>query len=115
VRGAIAAIGLEPSGGYERDSRLDLAGSRLLGARINPNKLRQFGRAAGALAEMTASLVAELAAHRDRLGKGFDGWVSLNHSRGHDRDITGDQARIDVGLYPGAAPLRDTLQQRVVL
>src|SRR6516164_9610209 len=44
-------------------------------------------------------LVAELAAHRDALGKAFDGRVPLNHSRRHDRDIVGDQTRIDAVIF----------------
>jgi hypothetical protein len=39
-------------------------------------------------------LVAELASHRDGLGEPFEGRIALNHSRRHDRDIVGDQARI---------------------
>jgi len=50
-RGAIAAIGLEPSGGYERDVVRILLAAGFSVRRINPNKLRQFARAAGALAK----------------------------------------------------------------
>src|SRR5262249_54030025 len=41
-------------------------------------------------------LVAELASHRDGLGEPFEGRIALNHSRRHDRDIVGDQARIAI-------------------
>jgi transposase len=50
-RGAIAAIGLEPSGGYERDVVRILLTAGVSVRRINPNKLWQFARAAGALAK----------------------------------------------------------------
>ena len=50
-RGTIAAIGLEPSGGYERGVVRVLLAAALSVRRINPNKLRQFARAAGALAK----------------------------------------------------------------
>jgi hypothetical protein len=61
-RGAIAAIGLEPSGGYERDVVRILLAAGLSVRRINPNKLRQFARAAGALAKndrINARLIAD--------------------------------------------------------
>lgn len=50
-RGEIAAIGLEPSGGYERNVVRVLLAAGFSVRRINPNKLRQFARAAGALAK----------------------------------------------------------------
>jgi transposase len=61
-RGAIAAIGLEPSGGYERGVVRALLAAGLSVRRINPNKLRQFARAAGALAKndrIDARLIAD--------------------------------------------------------
>ena len=61
-RGTIAAIGLEPSGGYERDVVRVLLAADLSVRRINPNKLRQFARAAGALAKndrIDARLIAD--------------------------------------------------------
>jgi hypothetical protein len=61
-RGAIAAIGLEPSGGYERDVVRILLAAGFSVRRINPNKLRQFARAAGALAKndrIDARLIAD--------------------------------------------------------
>src|SRR4051795_3644413 len=54
------AIGLEPSGGYERGIRALLTAS-LSVRRINPNRLRQFARARGALAKndrLDARLIA---------------------------------------------------------
>ena len=61
-RGAIAAIGLEPSGGYEREVVRILLAAGFSVRRINPNKLRQFARAAGALAKndrIDARLIAD--------------------------------------------------------
>src|SRR5215471_7304622 len=64
-RGAIAAIGLEPSGGYERGIVRVLLAAGFSVRRINPNKLRQFARAAGALAKndrIDARLIADYVA-----------------------------------------------------
>ena len=58
-------------------------------------------------------LVAELAAHRDALGKAFDGRVPLNHSRRHDRDIVGDQTRIDAVIFRQSAGSASELPQFV--
>ena len=61
-RGMIAAIGLEPSGGYERGVVRVLLAAGLSVRRINPTKLRQFARAAGALAKndrIDARLIAD--------------------------------------------------------
>ena len=61
-QGAIAAIGLEPSGGYERGIVRVLLAAGFSVRRINPNKLRQFARAAGALAKndrIDARLIAD--------------------------------------------------------
>jgi Transposase len=61
-RGEIAAIGLEPSGGYERDIVRVLLAAGFSVRRINPDKLRQFARAAGALAKndrIDARLIAD--------------------------------------------------------
>jgi transposase len=44
---AVSAIGLEPSGGYERGIIRALLAAGLSVRRINPNKLRQFARARG--------------------------------------------------------------------
>jgi hypothetical protein len=63
-RGVIAAIGLEPSGGYERGVVRALLAAGLSVRRINPNKLRQFARAAGALAK--TQLLAHSRASRRR-------------------------------------------------
>src|SRR2546430_3712450 len=59
---AVCAIGLEPSGGYERGIIRALLVARLSVRRINPNKLRQFARARGVLAKndrLDARLMAE--------------------------------------------------------
>jgi transposase len=58
----IAAVGIEPSGGYERGIIRALLAADLSVRRINPNKLRQFGRARGVLAKndrLDAQLIAE--------------------------------------------------------
>jgi len=56
------AIGIEPSGGYERGVIRSLLIAGLSVRRINPNKLRQFARARGVLAKndrLDARLIAE--------------------------------------------------------
>ena len=61
----VAAIGLEPSGGYERGIIRALLAAGLSVRRINPNKLRQFARARGVLAKndrLDAQLIAEYVA-----------------------------------------------------
>jgi transposase len=61
----LAAIGIEPSGGYERGVIRVLLASGLSVRRINPNKLRQFARARGVLAKndrLDARLIAEYVA-----------------------------------------------------
>src|SRR3954447_11832058 len=61
----LAAIGLEPSGGYERGVIRALLAAGFSVRRINPNRLRQFARARGALAKndrLDARLIAEYVA-----------------------------------------------------
>ena len=61
----LVAIGLEPSGGYERGVLRALLTAGLSVRRINPNRLRQFARARGALAKndrIDARLIAEYVA-----------------------------------------------------
>src|SRR3982751_3012190 len=61
----VAAIGLEPSGGYERGVIRALLAASISVRRINPNKLRQFARARGVLAKndrLDARLIAEYVA-----------------------------------------------------
>jgi len=58
---SIAAVGIEPSGGYERGVIRALLAAGLSVRRINPNKLRQFARARGVLAKndrLDARLIA---------------------------------------------------------
>src|SRR5262245_30909457 len=43
----LTAIGIEPSGGYERGVIRALLAANMSVRRINPNKLRQFARARG--------------------------------------------------------------------
>ena len=66
LRGSsIAALGIEPSGGYERGIIRALLAAGLSVRRINPNKLRQFARARGVLAKndrLDAQLIAEYVA-----------------------------------------------------
>src|SRR5215204_2233690 len=61
----LTAIGLEPSGGYERGVLRALLAASLSVRRINPNRLRQFARARGVLAKndrLDARLIAEYVA-----------------------------------------------------
>src|SRR5258705_492855 len=62
---AVSAIGLEPSGGYERGIIPAFLAAPLSVRRINPNKLRQFPRAPGGLAQ-NAGLHAHRPAARTR-------------------------------------------------
>jgi transposase len=58
----IAAVGIEPSGGYERGIIRTLLAVGLSVRRVNPSKLRQFARARGILAKndrLDAQLIAE--------------------------------------------------------
>jgi transposase len=64
---AIAAIGLEASGGYERAAMRSLLAAGLPARQVNPFRLRQFARASGVLAKndpldtrMIASFVATM-------------------------------------------------------
>jgi len=62
---SVAAVGLEPSGGYERGVIRALLAAGLSVRRINPNQLRQFARARGVLAKndrLDARLIAEYVA-----------------------------------------------------
>src|SRR6516162_10871265 len=62
---SVAAVGLEPSGGYERGVIRALLATGLSVRRINPNQLRQFARARGVLAKndhLDARLIAEYVA-----------------------------------------------------
>lgn len=61
----VTAIGLEPSGGYERGVIRRLLASGFSVRRINPNKLRQFARARGVWAKndrIDARLIADYVA-----------------------------------------------------
>ena len=55
---AVSAIGLEPSGGYERGIIRALLAAGLSVRRINPSKLRQFARARGVLAHAPGDRLA---------------------------------------------------------
>jgi hypothetical protein len=77
------------------------------------NTLQQRVLEMAGLAFHRHMLVAELAAHRDGLGKAFDGRVPLNHSRRHDGDIVGDQARIDSVIFRQSAGRASKLPQFV--
>src|SRR5262247_941398 len=66
----VSAIGLEPSGGYERGIIRALLAAGLSVRRINPNKLRQFACARGVLAKndrLDARLIAEYVAIKHEL------------------------------------------------
>ena len=73
---SIAAIGIEPSGGYERAVIRALLAADLSVRRINPNKLRQFARARGVLAKndrldarMIATYIALIPTRASRPGR----------------------------------------------
>lgn len=62
---SVAAVGLEPSGGYERGVIRALLAAGLSVRRVNPNQLRLFARARGVLAKndrLDARLIAEYVA-----------------------------------------------------
>src|SRR5436305_1003744 len=77
----VSAIGLEPSGGYERGIIRALLAAGLSVRRINPNKLRQFARARGVPAKHDrphARLLAEYVAiipRRSVRGGAVVGWL----------------------------------------
>ena len=66
---AIAAIGLEASGGYERGAMRALLAAGLPACQVNPFKLRQFAKASGILAKsdrLDARVIASFIAIIDR-------------------------------------------------
>ena len=82
---AVSAIGLEPSGGYERGIIRALLAAGLSVRRINPNKLRQFARARGVLAKndrLDARLIAEYVAIMQAVLKAQINKTDRNDARG---------------------------------
>jgi transposase len=64
-KGKVKAIGLEPSGGYERDLAKALQRAGLAVRMVNPYRLRQYGKALGHLAKndrIDARLIARFTA-----------------------------------------------------
>src|SRR6266498_2549814 len=55
---SITAIGIEPSGGYERGAMRALLAAGMPVRQVNPFKLRQFARASGVLAKGRAKSMA---------------------------------------------------------
>lgn len=60
-RFSVVAVGLEPSGGYERELAQALVGAGLAVRNVNPHKLRHYARANGVLAK-TDSIDARMIA-----------------------------------------------------
>src|SRR3954453_4641000 len=110
---AVSAIGLEPSGGYERGLIRALLAAGLSVRRINPNRLRQFARARGALAKndrLDARLIAEYVAimptrvvHRDAAAERIAEVVTMR------RQLCDEQ----VAVENQAAHLEDALLRRL--
>jgi transposase len=109
----LAAVGLEPSGGYERGVIRALLAAGLSVRRINPNRLRQFARARGALAKndrLDARLIAEYVAimptrvvHRDAAAERIAEVVTMR------RQLCDEQ----VAVENQAAHLEDALLRRL--
>ena len=80
---AVSAIGLEPSGGYERGIIRALLAAGLSVRRINPNKLRQFARARGQMQKVSSvgkfhcspSVSRRLVCRERSIVRGEGGWV----------------------------------------
>ena len=98
---AIAAVGIEPSGGYERGIIRTLLAAGLSVRRINPSKLRQFARARGILAKndrLDAQLIAE--------------YVSIMPTRVVQRVATAERLAEVVTMRRHATMLHGSLEPR---
>jgi len=115
---AVKAIGLEPSGGYERDVVRALRRAGLPVRVVNPHRLRQYARALGRLAKndrldamMIARYVAELAPREPRCDPRTDQMAELVVAR---RQLTEDKVRLGNQLEQVRDPaLRRMLSQRL--
>lgn len=114
----VRAIGLEPSGGYERDLVRALRRAGLPVQVINPHRLRQYARALGRLAKndridalMIARYVGELPAREPRCDPLAEQMAELVVAR---RQLTEDQVRLGNQLEHVRDPtLRRMLARRL--
>lgn len=97
-RAEVRAIGLEPSGGYERCLAKALAKAGLPVRLVNPYRLRQYARALGALAKndpvdarLIARFVAELPTRPPRCDPKLEQMAELVTAR---RRLTDDKVRL---------------------
>lgn len=111
---AVQAIGLEPSGGYERDIVRALRRAGLPVRVVNPHRLRQYARALGRLAKndridalMIARYVGELPAREPRCDPLAEQMAELVVAR---RQLTEDQVRLGNQL----AQVRDPTLRRML-
>lgn len=97
-RAEVRAIGLEPSGGYERRLAKALAKAGLPVRLVNPHRLRQYARALGKLAKndpvdarLIARFVAELPTRPPRHDPKLEQMAELVTAR---RQLTDDKVRL---------------------
>jgi transposase len=115
---AVKAVGLEPSGGYERDLVRALRRAGLSVRVVNPHRLRQYARALGRLAKndridalMIARYAAELAPREPRCDPRCEQMAELVVAR---RQLTEDKVRLGNQLEQVRDPaLRRMLAQRL--
>ena len=114
LKGAkVRAIGLEPSGGYERRLAKTLTKAGLPVRLVNPFRLRQYARALGKLAKndpvdarLIARFVAELPTRPPRCDPMLEQMAELVTAR---RQLTGDKVRLGNQLEH----LRDPVLRRM--
>lgn len=111
---AIKAIGLEPSGGYERGLARALRKAGLPVRLVNPYRLRQFARALGRLAkndridaQMIARFTAELPTREPRYDPRLEQMAELVGAR---RQITQEKVRLGNQLEQ----VRDAILRRMM-
>jgi transposase len=112
----IRAVGVEPSGGYERRLAKALLKAGLPVRLVNPYRLRQYARAIGKLAKndpidarLIARFVAELPTREPRYDPVLEQMAELVVTR---RQLTGDKVRLGNQLEHLRDPVLKRLAQR---
>lgn len=100
----VRAVGVEPSGGYERDLVRALRRAGVYVRVVNPYRLRQYARALGQLAKndrldalMIARYVAQLPTREPRCDPRVEQMAELIVAR---RQLTEDKVRLEAQLEP---------------
>jgi len=117
-KGKVKAIGLEPSGGYERDLVKALLRAGLPVRMVNPYRLRQYAKALGTLAKndridarLIARFTAELPTRKPRHSALTDQMAELVVAR---RQLSDDKVRLGNQLEQVRDPvLRRMMDQRL--